>query len=93
MKQLSANGMPVEKNSKGEYKAARVVPREAMSAGLKNKRKQATTERTGERKQVPLTRRGLPFPPPLNNRNGLILLGGWEVGGGRWHRAACRPAE
>ena len=40
-----------------------------------------------------LTRRGLPSPSPLNNRNGLILLERWGVGEGKWHRAACRPAE
>ena len=32
---------------------------------------------------MPLTRRGLPSPSPLNNRNGLILLEGWGVGEGR----------
>ena len=71
MKQLSANEMPVEKNSKGEYKAARVVPREAMSAGLKNKRKQATTERnrgakTGasnsKRSSIPIATRESKWP-------------------------------
>ena len=45
MKQPSANGMLVKKTAKERYNAARVVPREAMSAGLKNKRKQATTKR------------------------------------------------
>ena len=44
MKQPSANAMLVRKKSSGEDNAARVAPCEAMSACLKNKRKQATTE-------------------------------------------------
>ena len=72
-----ANGLLVKKNIGGEYvqrgrchvKKSLLVCRTNENTRIRNG--------TEEQKQVPLTRRGLSSPSPLNSRNGVILLEGW----------------